>query len=214
MKKIIFGLGTGRCGTLSLAASLNSCKNSLITHEGRGIGKKLKEDPILLPWNENSFLLDRTLKQISNREYSLVGDIAFYYLPYVEIILGKYPDSKFICMKRNRTDTVNSYMKKTVKRNHWQEWMPKCAWNKDLKWDPCYPKYEAKDKITAISKYWEEYYIEAERLEIAYPNKFSIFDINELNTGDGLKGIRRFIGDPTMMIIPNKKFNVGSASWR
>ena len=212
MKKIIFGLGTGRCGTVSLAAALNSCENSLITHEGKGVGEKLNEARILLPWNRNPLLLERKLEQISGREHSLVGDVAFYYLPYVEIILGKYPDSKFVCMKRNRDETVNSYMKKTVKRNHWQEWMPKSTWNKDLKWDPCYPKYEAKDKSTAISKYWEEYYIEAERLETAHPNKFSIFGIDELNTEDGLKGISRFIGDPTMMTTPSKKLNTGKAS--
>ena len=56
-KKIIFGLGTGRCGTMSLSKLLSHQKNSIISHELGG-----------LPWlswkKDKNFKFSATRKKI------------------------------------------------------------------------------------------------------------------------------------------------------
>lgn len=206
---MIFGLGTGRCGTMSLAAFLNSCKNSFITHEGRSIGAKIAADRSLLPWEVDVLLLNKSLGQILNREPPVVGDVAFYYLPYVELILDEYPNSKFVCMKRSKGKTIGSYMVKTKNRNHWQNWSPGCDWNKDSAWDPCYPKFAAKNKKESLSMYWDKYYLESKRLSVCYPDNFAIFNVNQLNSKNGLLKIKKFVGTSCMSVVPKRFFNTG-----
>ena len=38
-KRIVIGLGTGRCGTLSLTGLLNSQRSARVTHEGTPLGQ-------------------------------------------------------------------------------------------------------------------------------------------------------------------------------
>ena len=60
-KKIIFGLGTGRCGTVSLSHLLNEQSNAYFTHER----------PFLMPWVfENTYAVAK-LKQITESPQEL-----------------------------------------------------------------------------------------------------------------------------------------------
>jgi len=207
-KKLVFGLGTGRCGTVSLSVILNTSKDSFIAHEGANTYRKNRPYS-KLPWDKDLSLLHANLDKILNQNQSIVGDVAFYYLPYVEEIIKAYPYAKFICLKRQKIATVNSYMAKTKQRNHWQIRTSSSKWNRDSAWDPCFPKYNAKNKEEAISMYWDEYYTEAERLQKIYPDKFSIFYMNQLNSEEKLREIRNFIGIPSMDTKPKRAFNKG-----
>ena len=83
-KKLVFGLGTGRCGTHSLADLFNSQKNFEVTHE-------LGDNPVL-NWAFNDECLEFYLNKITNRQSNHVGDVAFYLLPYVEAIINQFPE--------------------------------------------------------------------------------------------------------------------------
>ncbi|SHE35525.1 Sulfotransferase domain-containing protein [Fodinibius roseus] len=183
MKKLVFGIGTGRCGTVSLCELLNNQKDSNFTHE---------EKPVL-PWIRSIRDLDDKIKRILSRKEHYVGDIAFYYLPYIEYILANYPQTKIICLKRDRQEVVKSYLKKTRGRNHWVNHNG-FIWS-HCEWDKCYPTYNNFLKRNAIKKYWEKYYSRVEELILKYPRSIMIIDMYyALNTEDGILEMLNFIG--------------------
>jgi len=139
-KKLIFGIGTGRCGTVSLCELLNRQKFSNFTHENRP----------LLSWDGPRSELDKRIEDLLLMEGSYVGDIAFFYLPYINYILSNYPDTKIVCLKRPEHEVVRSYMKKTRGRNHWVKHNG-LIWNR-CEWDKCFPKYKALMKKNAVRK--------------------------------------------------------------
>jgi hypothetical protein len=183
IKKLIFGIGTGRCGTVSLCELLNNQELSNFTHE---------EKP-LLSWDGDTGELDDKIEEILSRNGTYIGDIAFYYLPYLEYILENYQGTKIICLKRDKNEVVKSYLKKTKGRNHWVN-HGGYIW-KHCIWDKCYPKYNAFFKRNAIKKYWDEYYKTVGNLSLKYPTSILIMDMHRaLNTEDGIVEILNFIG--------------------
>jgi hypothetical protein len=147
-KKIIFGLGTGRCGTMSLSYLLNHQKNSSFSHELGGHA--------LLPWKRDISQFKPFFGNILRRNADFVGDVSFYSLPYWEDILDFDSESKFVILKRNKQQTIESYIKKTKGQNplmnhDGKKWV-------HYEWDKCYPKMEAKNKLEAISMYYDFYY--------------------------------------------------------
>ena len=155
MKNLIIGLGTGRCGTASLAHLLNSQPDSTFVHEGLFSGKKY--DHFLLPWEvDHSKFLEWEKK-----------------IQYAEIIIKKYPQVKFVCLKRDRNEVISSFMAKTRGRNHWSLNLSFLEF-KDPIWDPIFPKFFTSKK-EGIGLYWDLYYAEVQRLQEKYPNKFTTF---------------------------------------
>jgi len=39
-------------------------------------------------------------------------------------------------------------------------------WKKDKKWDPCYPKFNEKNKKIALEKYWNDYHLKTKELQL------------------------------------------------
>ncbi len=182
-KKLIFGIGTGRCGTVSLCELLNNQKFTHFTHEKRP----------LLSWNGPKAILDERIGKILLQEGRYVGEIAFFYLPYVEYILNNYPDAKIICLKRAASKVVKSYMEKTRRRNHWMKHSG-LIW-KRCEWDKCYPKYKSLTKRNALRKYWKEYYETVDHLKSAHPESILLMDMHEaLNTKTGIRQLLNFVG--------------------
>ncbi len=185
-KQLVVGLGTGRCGTVSLSKTLALQKDSRFTHESKP----------LLPWIFSKKDILKKLEQVMSYDNHLVGDIAFYYLPYVEFILKKYPDTKFICLQRSKEETVKSYMKKTERKNHWMD-HDGTKWKKDELWDPCFPKYETDSKEQAISMYWDTYYSLIGQLLEKYPANIKKYSLEcTLNSKEGLSDLLSFVGIP------------------
>jgi|19_taG_2_1085344.scaffolds.fasta_scaffold17174_4 hypothetical protein len=105
-------------------------------------------------------------------------------------------DLYFICLKRNKADTLKSYAKWTVGRNHWNK--HDGITYRYCKWDKAYPKYNTTSKDLALEEYYDEYYATAEALEAKYSEQFKIFSINDLNTRIGVHSILKFINhDPS-----------------
>lgn len=203
--QIIVGLGTGRCGTQSLATILDSQYRARVEHERHDAN---------IAWEGDELRVGSFVRQcMGARDLDLVGDISFYYLPYVEHILTIAPHARFICLKRDRQATIKSYMTWTGRRNHWMR-HDGAQWKLD-KWDRCYPKYPAADKAEAIGLYWDDYYRRSEALEAAHPEAFRVFTTNSLNSEAGQHAIFDFIGLSTAVrrVIPDVHQHKSSQPW-
>ena len=175
----IFGIGTGRCGSKSLAVFLNQQTGAYITHE------RFKSD---ITWGQNRENIDEIVRSC---DYRYCGDVAMYWLPHVEYMLERY-EAKVICMKRDKGDTINSFVRKTPFRNHWQEhdgvYWQRCTWDK------CFPNYKADSKEEALTMYWDEYYHTVNAIEKRFANNMLVVSLEEFNAEEGRRRILDFIG--------------------
>jgi hypothetical protein len=243
-RRVVIGLGSGRSGTASLTALIDRQLGGICFHEMNPScavfsGNRqphvnaIREFNAILSGGDRSCLsidysrpasvstYDR-LQRMS--EVNLIGDIAYYYLNYVADLLAIDAECRFVCIKRDREQTISSWLQKSsIKRwrslwiadrlkswltrtpfytqyNYWQV-HDGSVWKKDPVWDSCFPKFEAASKEDAIAMYWDYYYLEADRLQRAYPDNFRIFDIRDLSNRAGQQRILTFIGlDPATMV--------------
>lgn len=150
---LVIGLGTGRCGSVSLSKILNSQKDSYFTHEFGVIPKD---------WERRIPLEVEFAKHIFSGK-KIFGDVASYNLEITKYYLNSGIDLKAIILKRDRQKVIDSFLKKSNGRNHWMEhegvW-----WNHD-KWDKCFPNFKANSIDEAIGLYYDHYYSECEKLD-------------------------------------------------
>ncbi len=236
---IIIGLGTGRSGTNSLASLLDAQRDSVCFHEmlphpvrfggtPRPILNMVDEFQAILGGGDPSLLTAGLSNRHTAATYDrlcamqnvrMIGDVALYYLPYVETIATYNHDVRFICTRRDIEETVRSYMEKTrvaawrskfladyvhslilrepfrPTRNHWMD-HDGTRWREDFLWDKCYPKFEAKSRQEAITKYCEYYYAEAEKLAAKLGERFRFVDMSDLNDRSRQAQILDFAGIP------------------
>lgn len=236
---IIIGLGTGRSGTASLAKLLNSQEDSLCFHEmnpssvrfagtPRPIMNAIDEFQAIIDGGAPSELTVDLGRGVVANAYDrlcqmprvrMIGDIAFYYLTYVEAIAARNANVRFICLRRDKEETVQSWMRKSSiprwrskeladrvaamitrepfhkSRNFWME-HDGDQWQKDPVWDKCFPKFRAATKIDAIRQYWDYYYVEAAKLAAAHPTAFRIVDTDRLDDRAFQRDLLNFCGVP------------------
>lgn len=184
MKRLVIGLGSGRSGTVSLSRLLDSQHGASVSHELRP----------LLPWSDrHSDLLKAKLRTLLERDEELVGDIAYYYLPYVERLSDMHPNVRFICLRRDYEQTVRSMMVKTEGRNHWVD-HDGTEWKLDETWDATMPSYAPMPKEHAVRRYITEYYELAGHYEQADPERFRVFDLDVLNDRKRARDLLAFAG--------------------
>jgi hypothetical protein len=193
-KKLILGLGPGRSGTMSLAKFLDTQARSYFVHEGAyNMPEFLKYTTgRYLPWEVNleeySVWYSELLTKSSNALY--FGDVSASLLSYVQIILEKHPESKFICIKRDREAVVRSFLRVTTGVNHWKASNHRL--NKLNLWYHLFPKIDGITKEESIRAYVDAYYDQAGKIENKYPNSFKIFNIDDLNSTEGRNAIVSF----------------------
>ena len=132
---IVIGLGTGRSGTASLAKLLNAQHDSLCFHEmnpscvrffdtPRPILNTIDEYQAIVNGGDPSMLTVDLSRGVAAKAYDrlcrmkrvrMLGDIAFYYLSYVERIAENNANVRFLCLRRNIDETVQSWMNKSAK---------------------------------------------------------------------------------------------------
>ena len=200
---LVFGIGSGRCGTTSLRLFLDLQRDVSVTHEMNFEGIRQP-----MPWQADLPLARQQLDLLLQKTVTVKGDIGFYWLPYTEWILEQFPDTRFICLKRNKADTVASYLRRTEGRNHWLQHSG-TRWELDDVWDNAFPKYNIEDKQEAVSKYWEDYYAAAEHLQREHVRNFCIFPIDALNSREGQGAILSFVGisQADMIFTPSFRLN-------
>ena len=186
-RQLLIGLGTGRCGTVSLGSLLNAQPDTTVIHEGAIGGERH-----LLPWdgsgNAAAWFRELARRTAPSRWF---GDVGMYFLPYVEDILEEWPTARFITLRRSKEETVASYLKKTEGRNHWVK-HDGTEWRLDERWDIAYPKYPPMPKADALRRYWEEYYHKVGEIQEQYPESISTFDMHLLNESAGREAILDF----------------------
>ena len=180
MAKIVIGLGSGRCGTMSLAGLLNKQPCSMVTHEN-----------LTMPWNRNPDIHELRFKSLLSRDADLTGDVGYYWIIYVEDLLEVRSDTKFICLKRDREEVIESM---------WNHCRGLNVHPTD-DWFMVYPRYNT-DRKTAVGLMWDEYCKLSEFFQSKYPDSFRIFGMDLLNSEDGQREILSFAGieNPTLQV--------------
>ena len=194
-KQIIIGLGSGRCGTQSLACLLDAQENTFVTHEKMGAFSKD---------NETIRALTAPFKLINQK---FIGDVSFYHLYYVEHFIELFGDKvKFVCLKRDKRECCESYLIKCMPANHW--------WDHDgtkyvkSPYDKCYPKFNnTKNICEAIEAYYDFYYAEINKLLVKYPHQIKLYDTIALNNEAMAKNMLNWLGfsDPLYQKIHKNK---------
>ena len=128
---VIVGMGSGRCGTTSLARLISAQDNAVCFHEldpavmswdlaENVVRSRLEEFRALLaggpreltgigPENARS---DEALRLSELPQLAAVGDVGLYYLMYVPLLVQLSTDIRLPCLRRDRAETVESYRKK------------------------------------------------------------------------------------------------------
>jgi len=203
MRRYIIGLGSGRCGTKSLAKLLNECKYCNVSHEFRRKRKEILNYRLRWYFTEKE-IKDRVryLKRIKGK---LVGDVASYYANYVEYLIQNLENVKFIYLYRDVDEVIKSFLKITKKKgkpdtNHWISYKhPDIISGKysKVKWDRCFPKYyKVNDKKSAIRKYCEQYTEKMKKLRDKYSNLIFPVNVKMLNDQPIQKAIFDFLEIP------------------
>ena len=211
---LVIGLGTGRCGTLSLSLVLQEQFDQAgadITHERRP----------LLRWDASEAEVFGYLQRFQRHGKQFFGDVAFFYLPHVEAIM-KWANQqqvrvRFVCLRRGREETVRSYINKIrpYNANHWMT-HDGSRWTHDPTWDPIYPKFDTcKTMREAVGAYWDHYYEVAERLADEHPDCFGLFETGDLNCSIRLWALLQFVGasDSLRATVGARLNTVETGSW-
>lgn len=160
---------------MSLMHLLDSQPNSNFTHEA-----------LPMPWYNNPpEAQPEMFKRLFLRNEQYIGDVGYYWLNHVKAMLSEKPDAKFICMKRDREEVIESMWDYTRGLNV----------HPTDDWFMMYPRYDV-DKKEAIGLMWDEYYDIADELQEQYQDQFIIVWVDKLNSKDGVEYILDFAGIP------------------
>jgi len=195
-KNLVFGLGPGRCGSSSLAWLLNEQEGALVSHELFPI----------LPWDTtNNAAIQYRWEQLHHQSmiWNTVGDVGSYYVQWVPFLMNSFAaiphlrdgfSFKFIVLERPIEEIVTSYLAKFKKNNNnplQDHEDPNLVTNE---WDASYPKYNGVSQEEAIRMYCTDYYNRCRTLQAEYPENVKIFNVDDLNTEQGVENILRFAG--------------------
>ena len=217
MPKLIIGLGTGRCGTRSLAKLLDS-------HDEISAGHEQK----YMLWDPDAKVADKFLRKLLNNGSKLSADVGFYWINYVDHISDNYPGTKFICLKREKEKVIESFMRGDVNPMHsnlilelmsdkitrlrdtvtqeelyemdenTREWV-ETYWDEPML-DNCilkefFPNYDGGGRRDYLSRYYDDYYEKAKAYAKKYMQNFVLMDMDfALNSQKGINTIFNFIG--------------------
>ncbi len=212
-KKIVFGLGTGRCGTSSFSFLMNSQQSSFFGHELSPILPWEFEEKVTYKRSDAtmtsiSFKYNQLMHQAHN--YDIVGDSGSYYLPYVELLIRTLGDNdefdlKFVILKREKPGTVKSFLEKFRRQNN------NPLQNHDgpkNHWDNCFPKYDNFWTLEeSIEKYYDDYYKISSQLAHEHPKFIKVFEMKDLNSEQGVKSIFEFLEIKNPLVLTGVKKN-------
>jgi len=208
-QSIILGIGTGRCGTASLAKILNQQPDMVCSFD----------EPPLLPWTTGGTPSAEVLRPMGERSVaregntpsppaplpqagegskiirerfarfrlhgkaSLLGDCASFYLPYIEEAIAAEPDIRIVCLRRPREEVVGSFcqwLDQTMPLPT-NHWaqQPAPGWHHDPVRTRTYPQYDTQNREEGIRRYWDEYYERVGKLIQQYPEHIRLFDTYE-----------------------------------
>lgn len=198
---LVFGTGSARCGTKSLATLFGEQSHVAITHER-----------FIIPWEFNEKECARVVRHCQVKPMrqaitrgkpvrwvrydvsgaQIMGDIAPYYLNYAQRLIEEH-DAKIVCLKRDKEATVKSFLKQRF--DH-------CSRASDRDTKPprnlyiSLPKFDKPTRRENAEAYWDYFYALAEEIEGLYPEHFRIWEMESLNYDVDQREILTFIGVP------------------
>jgi hypothetical protein len=206
-QRVIFVVGTGRCGMVSLLELL-----------GRqpGVRATLDEQP-LLPWEPppgRNLAAGRIARIRRQRGPGVLVDAGSFYLNYVEEAIRAEPGLTVLAIQRPREEVVASFerfldRRKPLRVDHWSR-----SPAPGMMYDPlrtfCFPRYDVPDRAEGVRQYWDEYASRLAELERRYPEKVKVFPMREtLHTERGQRAVLDFAGFPraAQVIEPGLRFD-------
>jgi len=166
-----FVIGSGRCGFKSMTVLINSFQpRAIADYEFRRIAW---DDP--KEWGlYHTFVRIYGLMAL-HKDAEVVVSIAHYFLPYVDAILEMYPEVKFLCLKRDKEETIPSLVKQAKTRNFWtrtdsSHWLPTDTRGKFYK---TFPSFDA-PREAAAGLYYDYYYDLSATKAWTYPDNFML----------------------------------------
>lgn len=193
----IFGLGVGRCGTLSLANLLNSQKSASVGHEHM----PLHWWPIVGDFHRAKDLLLEKAK--TNK---IVGNVAYLWIQYIPDIIRSFHNPKFIYIWRDKEEVVESFWLRNQEKIKSDIMQPRL-------WLSQYPFLRYPPTKDAISDIYDTYEGMINILAYKYPKQLYFINIESLNDDDSIRKLLSFVGiEKKDQIIVKKKMNVGGQS--
>tara|TARA_B110000495_G_scaffold51720_1_gene43336 strand:- start:3285 stop:3914 length:630 start_codon:yes stop_codon:yes gene_type:complete len=206
---IVIGLSSSRQETKKIFSFLNKEDYSKI---------KFESDLKKISWKDSENIAIRRIKTLekslyenvsnSKNQFKMTGEVGFYFLPYVELLIKNFPYLKFVCTNKNKkkiyydileeiktSDNIilrHLLLKKKYKNyfiNH-----DGSKWEKDFVLDKCYPKFKMESLEKGIEKYIDTYYSSLKFLQRKYPKNLKLFYSDELKSEYGKKKIFKFLG--------------------
>lgn len=200
--RVVYGLGTGRSGSTSLTFLFKAQPGTAFSHE----------HPPLLPWSGGAAEYDfhLTRMRLLSRLYDHVVDVSHWWLPRVEDIIARNARARFVVIRRDRDETVQSFLSikgegRPGSFNHWMR--HDGSHYRRSGWDACYPKYPAQDLREALGLYWDDYYDRAARLADKYPEHVRVFPIAALQKPLGQAEILSFCGYEQPILVDDAHKN-------
>lgn len=200
--RLVIGLGTGRCGTLSLGKLFDLQPHARGCHE-------LFEFNLAVSGPDCAAHLAALPALAAGADCRSFCDVNLAYLWHVEALLEIAPETRFLCLQRERAGTVRSFERKAGPRNHWMA-HDGIEFRSDP-WDRCFPKYQAASREEAIGRYWDDYSARSAALARAHPERFRVFPMEDLNSEAGQRRLLAFAGfEPADLVLaPGLRENIG-----
>lgn len=152
---MILGLGSGRCGTLSLAKVLG------LSHEAMN-----------LPWEVDEYRFEKAWRRIVGTR----GDVSMGWLRYLDLVWSKDPSVRVLCLRRDRAETAASWAQQLESRDRFA--IP-CLYTDaagQIVAPSIFPDYGDLPKAQAAATFWDTYYEQAETWQRLRPDRFRIFE--------------------------------------
>lgn len=198
---IVLGVGTGRCGTLSLAKLLDGCIGFNCTHEAAPT----------LSWvvSEHEYV-DKLcrIRAVDNH-----GDICAAYLPYLPKFLADIPDLRVIALRRPAEEVAQSFEEwldttGPARRHHWYDHGGN-GWLQDP-YDRTYPSYDIPDRHQALLHYVHDYDTQVDQLRRGHPASIMLIHTRDLGDTDVQQWIFDFADIPRTGQRPQPGINYNS----
>ena len=182
--QVVLGLGTGRCGSTSLAALLATVEDSCCTHE----------NPPLIFWTPHQEQVQFHMKRLTILAdyFSLVCDVSHWWLNVLDSFFTHFPAGKIIGLIRDVDECAISFMRiRDYGWGSWNHWVPygNGIWIAHF-WDPTYPTYPVpsyswinpdRAKYELIARYVREYNARLVALAEQNPARIMLVRTEELS---------------------------------
>lgn len=167
---------------------MNSCESCCVNNELYPF----------VPYEFKQKCMDIRINQLNKFKEPIVGDVASYYINYIPNLLNEFENIKVIVLKRDKKGVIKSFMNKMGlnllgTNDFWR--------HEFVNSFPTYKNLSLKD---CLSKYYDDYYKQLNKY-IEVFNNIKVFNVNDLNTREGLKNIFDFLEIPEK----DRKYVVG-----